>query len=441
MLASAYLGLIVFIIFVEFNRKKILKPDFLTLFHIVFVLLYPLPGFFLEADIGNSRFELSMPEKIYTSNTQTLIAVYIGYFSVLFGFFSKSAQRLGRKIIIKSKDERRIILYASILLIISIISIQVYGMQFGGVINALTNATLIRSSLLDSGPLLFFKHFMNYCFMSSYLFIFPLIFNKSKKDRKKNIFGFLLSFISAFISTSMTAGRAQFIYYLMVFCFIYALKTKRFLSLPFVIIATFSLVFILFGKQLFWSLSQIPEGLDEVINVFVASNEDNSDSGSSFLKILANFAYPIHSLDAAFTHNYDLRLFVDWVYGVISFLPQKIINIEKPETISYYNTAFILGNNDAEVPSAFLAFGIYSFSWPGLILVACVYGWIGRYIEVILIQHMKKIDWIAFLYPLVAIIWIDFQPAGDPRIFLTSNFALLTSIFALLFVVNKTSTV
>jgi hypothetical protein len=209
MLASAYLGLIIFIFFVEFNRRKILKPDFLTLFHIIYILLYPLPGFFLEADIGNSRYELSISDKIYISNVKTLVAVYIGYFFVLFGFFSGSAERLAKKVIIKSKGDKPII--------ISVLSIQIYGMQFGGVINALTNATLIRSSLLDSGPLLFFKHFMNYCFMSSYLFSYPLFFNKNYKDKLKNIWGLCLSFLSAFIATSITAGRAQFIYYLLVF--------------------------------------------------------------------------------------------------------------------------------------------------------------------------------------------------------------------------------
>ncbi|AFZ00161.1 O-antigen polymerase [Calothrix sp. PCC 6303] len=439
MLASAYLGLIFFIFFVEFNRKKILKPDFLTLFHIIFVLLYPLPGFFLEADIGNSRYELSISDKIYSSNIKTLIAVYIGYFFVLFGFFSKSAQRLGKKVIIKSNGDKTIILYAFTLLIISMLSIHIYGMQFGGVINALTNATLIRSSLLDSGPLLFFKHLMNYCFMSSYLFSYSLLFNKNTKYKLKNILGLCLSFLSAFIATSISAGRAQFIYYLLVFCFAYTLKTKRLFSLPFLSIAGFSLLFILFGKQLFWSLSAISEGLDGVVNTFSESRED--DSGSGFLKILSNFAYPIHSLDASFTSNYDMRLFVDWFYGFISFIPQKILNFEKPNTVSYYNTEFIVGTNDFEIPSAFLAFGIYSFSWLGLVLVTYIYGWIGRYIEIVLVNHLNKIDWMIFLYPLVAIIWIDFQPAGDPRIFLTSNFALLTSIFALLFIINKTSTV
>lgn len=439
MLANAYLGLIIFILFLEFQRKKILKPDFLTLFHIVFVLLYPLPAFFLEANIQHSTDELSMPGREYVSSIQTVIAIYLGYFSVLFGFFSRSAEKFGIKVNIESTNEKIVNYYAFVLLIISIISIHIYGMQFGGVINALTNATLIRSNLLDSGPLVLFKHFMPLCFMSSYLFSYPLMLGS--KDCKKiySFIGLSLSFAASFVSTSMTAGRAQFIYYLLVFCFVHTLKTKKLLSFPLLLISGFSLIFILFGKQLFWSLSGLTDGLEGVLITFSESTYNDPSTNSNFYKILANFAYPVHSLNAAFSSNYDVRLFADWLYGIISFLPERIINVEVPNTVSYYNTEFIAGTNDFEIPVAFLAFGIYSMSWPGLIIVGCLYGWIGRYLEIIIVKHLFKINWMAFLYPLIAIIWIDFQPSGDPRVFLTSNFSLLLSICILLFVINKTS--
>jgi hypothetical protein len=441
MLSHAYFGLILFIIFIEFHRKRKLNPDFLTLFHIVFLLLYPIPGLFLDADIGNSRVELNMTTWDYKGSVKTLVAVFIGYFSVILGFYSKSAENNGRSVIIKSRSNNSVVTYALILLVISFLSIYLYSLQFGGVLNALTNATYIRSNLIDSGPYVFFKHFMFYSLMSSYLLIESVFF--TPKHRYKVILTtvFILSFIMTFIATSITAGRALFIYYLVVFCLIYALKTKQFLSLPLIIIMCFSGAFILFGKQFFWSLSGLNDGLEGVVRTFNESSANNESSSSSIYKILANFAYPIHSLDAAFTNNYEMRLFIDLIYGIVSFLPERILNIAVPDTISYFNTNYIAGTTDYEIPVAFLAFGIYSLSWPGLVVVAFLYGWVGRYLETVLYQHIYKINWVILIYPLTAIIWIDFQPAGDPRVFLMNNFWAYTSIFGLLFVVSKTSTV
>ena len=51
MLSIAYLGLTIFIVFFELTRKKDTKFDFLSLFHLFFILLYSLPGYFVT-DLG-----------------------------------------------------------------------------------------------------------------------------------------------------------------------------------------------------------------------------------------------------------------------------------------------------------------------------------------------------------------------------------------------------
>jgi hypothetical protein len=91
MVALTYLGLLGFMLFIEIIRKKTGNLDFLSLAHFMFSLSYVIPGFLLEANFGNSSSDMTLNGLNYTSNIQTIFAVFIGYFLVLIGFYAKSA--------------------------------------------------------------------------------------------------------------------------------------------------------------------------------------------------------------------------------------------------------------------------------------------------------------------------------------------------------------
>ncbi|NJL51558.1 MAG: hypothetical protein HC930_03895 [Hydrococcus sp. SU_1_0] len=152
------------------------------------------------------------------------------------------------------------------------------------------------------------------------------------------------------------------------------------------------------------------------------------------------FSYGFTSLYAASKEYYPLRLLGDWLYGIGSFLPDRLLKVTVPDTVSTYNTQFLAGDTDYEIPAGFIASCIYSWSWVGVTVFSFAYGWLGRYLQTIIYRHLYKMFWFPFLYAAVAQAWCDFFASGDPRIFLQANFCVLISLFLLLVFCMKIST-
>ena len=444
MLDLAFLALILFIAIYEFFRSKQGKFDFLSLFNLVFILLYPLPAFVLAANLENARIKLGWSNRFYVDNWQTALAIFVGYFLVVIGFYSKSAINLGRNIRLLSRSDDRVLGCAVFLLLFSCFSIYMYGLQYGGVLIALEKAYLIRAgAVAESGSLVFFQNFMFFSFLGSYL-LGAFLFIKRRKKRKLILAtGFILSVILSWLAVALTAGRINFVKYLVGFYLVYVTKKEKFswgFTIPFVYVTA---LFILYGKTLFFSLTALPDGFAAVADRFVKySLKNNSGEVFSFIELIGNFAYPVFSLDTAFDTHYSMRLFLDWYYGLVTLIvPERLINIEIPNPVSYDNTIYTAQTDTFSIPPGFLAFGIYSLSWPGLVIVCFVYGWIGRYLQTILYKHIHDIFWMPFFYVLTAITWLDFQAAGDPALFLTANFWFLASSLLLLGMAVKFSLV
>ncbi|ARV62584.1 hypothetical protein BZZ01_31660 [Nostocales cyanobacterium HT-58-2] len=440
MLSLAYLGLMVFIAFLEITRHKAKKIDFLTLFNITYCLMYPLPAFFLDAAWGNSS-EIWFNDTFYISNLQTALAIFAGYFLVIIGFSSKSAEKLGKNIVIKNRSKKTVIIYAIFLLLFACLSIYLYSLQYGGFLVALSKTNLIRAGAEEhTGGLLFFKRFLYCSFFASYLLGSYVIFNKIKKRRSFLITIFLISLIVSLIAFLLSGARAPLINFILVFYLGYVLKTEKFSWVFVILVICVSAGFVFYGKIIFFSLTALPDGLSAVVNKFVETKNNQPDSGGfSFYGLIKNFVYPVYSLDTAFTQVYQPRFFWDWFYGFASLIPEKLTGIQIPETISYDNTYYIVKTNEYSIQPGFLAFGVYCMSWPGLIVTCITFGWIGRYLQSILTNHLNKIFYIPFLYIFTAQMWLDFQILGSPQDFFQANFWAFLSIKFLLFFVDKIS--
>lgn len=440
MLDSAYFILLFFIAFIEIVRKKSDKFDFLTLFNIYFSLLYVLPGFLLAFDFKNSVADIGLGISLYTNNIQTAFAIFGGYFLVFIGFYTKTAQSWGKSIVIKARNNDLIVLiYAILLLVFSCISIYMYGLQYGGFLNALANTTLIRAQVILGGQLVFFKHFTLFSLFASYLLGSFVFISKVQKKNILTVF-FLISVFAAFTAVSLIGGRGYLINYFLVFYLVYLLKSRNISWELLLIFVCFAGFFLFYGKSFFFSLSALPNGFDAVLDTFIYSIENGSSNEFSFYTFMGNFHYPVYSLDVALSKNYQLRWFVDLLYGFISLLPDRLLGTPAPESILYFNTRYIIGNNAFAIPTGFLAFGIYSMWWPGLIIVSFTYGWLGRYLQTILYKHVHDKFWMPFLYAAVAQMWMDLM-SSDPETFFQSYFALLIAVLLLLAIGSKVSVV
>lgn len=437
MLESAYLILLFIIAFIEIGRKKSDKFDFLTLFNIYFSVLYPLPAFLLAYDFDQAASSLAENISLYTNSIQTALAIFVGYFVVVIGFYSPSAIKFGKNIIIEARKNDRLILgYAFFLLLFSCLSIHIYGLQYGGFLNALANTTLIRVQAIEGGNLVFFSRLTLFSIFASYLFCSFTFIKRNKKGRIWLSIIFLFSVVVTVIALTMTGGRSPLINYVIGFCLVYFLKNQKISWLTLSVIGCFLVLFLFYGKALFFSLTAVPNGLGAVIERFSDSLNESASGEFSFYNFMHNFQYPVFSLDVAFTQRYQLRWFIDFIYGLASLIPDRLLGTAPAESIIYYNSRYIIGNNDFSIPTGFLALGIYSLWWPGLIIICFTYGWIGRCLQTALNKHIHDIFWLPFIYVVIAQIWMDFV-ASDPETFFQLYFSSLTAMILLMLLGSK----
>jgi oligosaccharide repeat unit polymerase len=432
MLEIIYLCLLVLILLIEFKRKKKTPIDFLTLFNIGYILWYPFPAFLtaLNREYLSGHWIINL--NYYTNNVQTALAIFLGYFLVVAGFYSSSAQKLGKKLIIKSRSSTSVFRYALLLLLFVYISILIFSAPLGGVSNAISRGLEIRSGRVNTGSFGFFQRFFSGASFASYLLAAFVFTKNSRKGKIFKIVVFFISVIITLLSFMLRAGRTNVIFYCLGFYQIYTIKSKKISLLTTSLCLILASLFLFFGKNLFFSLSALPQGIDAVVDTYNRSVEGGSaNEGLNLFSLMDSFNYTVFSLDMALHQDYELRLFTDLYYGFISLLPSRLLGIEEVHTILYYNSVFLTGGSEVNIPTGFLAFGIYSMSWSGLIIVCLVYGWVGGYLQCLLEKHLKDVFWMPFFYPLVAQIWVLAQSA-DPETFFQSNFILLISSLIML---------
>ena len=435
MIESIYLILLFFIAWFEIGRNKPYKIDFLTLFHIYYALLYPLPGLVLAIDYQNAVSPLGLRVASYSNNIQTSVAVVIGYFVILFGFYSKLAINFGKNIIINARKNDSIFIdYVIFLLVIGALSIYIYGLQYGGVLIAIAQNSMIRARAVEGGNLVFFSRLTMYSVFSSYLLCSFVFIKKHKKISIWGIALFLLSLLTAIVAVLLTGSRAAFVFYFLTYYYVYLIRCKRIPWLSSITLLCCACLFLFYGKSLFYSLSAITQGVDAALDLASNALEDNQEF--TFYNFVHNFQHPIFSLDVALSNKHDLRWFSDFIYAVINLLPNRLTGTDEIRTILSYNSEYIIGRNDFAIPLGLLAFGIYSLWWPGLVIICFVYGWIGRCLQNILAKHMNEIFWMPFFYIIVAQMWISFM-SSDPETFTQTDISYFTGSILLVLIACK----
>ena len=449
MLAIIYFGLICFILIFELIRPKVNSFDFLTFFNIVFCISYPLPGLLLIlGNINNLSSSILLGTTIDLNNAQVPIAIFLTYFIGVIGFYSQSAQRVAGKIVIQNRERNNdnvILIYIIILLLISCISIQIYSSQYGGLLSALSNAALIRAEVIEAGSLSFFKRFVFLCLFAAYLSAALLFIKKINHKNKRLYIIFLFSIITFLVSFLLIATRAVLLRTIITFYLVYVLCRGK-VSLKFMIIFIISSsLFIFYGKEIFGSLTALPDGFDAVIDKFQYFLDTKEKTDFSLNELNSEFAFPFTSIYAALNTAYEIRWLSDWLYGFASFLPDKLLHdlmhIEVPPTVSHYNTYYLVKSNEYEIPSGFISSCFYSLSWPGVIIFSFSYGWLGRWIQSILINHIEQIYWMPFIYVAGGLVWADFLPYADPKILLHTHFWFFISTLILFALAAKVSIV
>jgi hypothetical protein len=192
-----------------------------------------------------------------------------------------------------------------------------------------------------------------------------------------------------------------------------------------VIAATaFILVLLLFGKQL------VESGLSgSALSARVENVGRNATSGIRLIAI--EFAFPVATLANATREvpgEVEFRWFYDLPLAVAYLVPQRLLGVEHPPTVSMVNTARF-GATGA-VPVDLLSFGYFSAGVPGVVLLMLVVGTVLVFFERILPPSPDPTDCI------LRAAWILFAAVrvmyGDPQLVWSGGLHLI--LMALVFV-------
>lgn len=435
MVSAIYLLTAFVILFLELTRRKSSVIDFLSLFNLGYIMWYVLPGFLIALDPNQALSGDWLNVIRYVGKAQSAIAVLVAYIFIFWGFHAKSAIKVAGRVNMESKNSKAIFFIIVGLLSFCLFCLHVYASAQGGIVTAISQAIAVRSNTGDggAGEATLMLRFIGGNAFASYILAAYVFTDVRKQDKYLQVFLFIASVVGSICSFLVRAGRLDVIFYLLGFYQIVVQKTRK-IPLGFSLAFTFfAALFLFYGKEFFGALGSIPDGWDAVQNSFTErlAEGDKNSTGFNLYSFMANFYYPIVSLDVAFGEDYEMRWFKDLFDGFVSVLPDRLLGGEPPKTILYYNSVYISGAFDYAIPTGLLAFAVYSLWWPGLILTCWIYGWIGGYLQMFFNRHREKIFWMPFFYSIVSQNWVISQ-STDPETFFQSNFIFLVSNFALL---------
>jgi hypothetical protein len=412
--------LILFVFTFEFVRPKDKVVDFLSLFNLFFVLYIAIPSIFINIDYSlyvNSGWLPNItlkPSDI--GRIQSGLAIITGYTVVVASYYWKFSVSIGRLIRIHSGEIRWLI---GLCILVGGVSVIVYVRQYGGMIEALANASLIRSGVIEPTSFSFFKKFLPAIPIASQLLFAKLCF-----DGKHSFTGWLMLIPLVLGSMGvffLTASRGAIILYFISFYLAFLIYENRLTYKYIPIMLALGLSVIFFGDWFFSSLSLLLEGQK--------AGAMRSENESLLVGLVHEFQFPYISIEVALKESlnkeYRFRWFYDVLYGLSSLMPEKLTGFESPDTIAYVNTDKLINTYESQIPPGLLAFSIYSAWWPGLLLGCATYGFIGRVLHQALSQNVTSAYWAPMLYSLLALSWSHFTIRGEPRVFFQDYFFTL----------------
>ncbi len=402
------------------------KVDFLLFFNVFFLLAYVLAP--LHVWLGGSSYLPSAYLCAYEryeigSSGFSALVIVVGYFAVVMGYHLGLARSAGRKIrLISTWTPSRALHVAGALLCVSFVAIGIYALQYGGLGQAMRLAIEIRRSAgVESGPFVFVKHFMAFSHVSLFL-VFTSVLTEGLRPRLvlKVLLG-VLSCLGVALTAALEASRGNVLILGLVLYLTLAIHKRR-LYVPLVLMGgAFAVVFILGGKSFYHGLvyGNPVEAFSRVLQTL--------GSVDVYRALWREFMHPFVSLEAALSTTGNVtspRLFLDWVYALFYFIPERLFPMQMPDTVAHINTLMVIGIKESIILPGLLGFLWYSGLLPGVVLGGVVFGSIGRWLDAILGKNSQDPLCLG-LYLMVAVRWGKFTMTGEPEVALFSDFVWL----------------
>ena len=354
-----------------------------------------------------------------------LINIYIGWLLVK----NKKLVIFKRKTVVKideikcnNYNLKKLKSFSWILLVLSFVTYYVYSIPYGGFNGLLSYSTAIRAGVSDiPNKFSFFKTFSQFSLISAYIF-YALTIDKNidKKIKKGSMFGAIISGIFSLYVVISWEGRAAILNFILVYI-VGAIYYK-------------SDLFLNVFKRFIKYFPLIPFVFIALDRFFKSSGETNI-----FTLIISTISYPFIAFIVNF-HNISYRLFQDFIYAPLYFLPSRIWrNYLGIKTSNMQTTYLVSGGFKGEsiggkmitgaTPNDFLTFSFVQADIIGVIIVGIIFGAMLRFIHNGIISMKNDgLKWVLYSYCIIHFS-IGVIHGADISMFITSNFAFFASVF------------
>ncbi len=317
------------------------------------------------------------------------IFLYLGY---NLGDSKHQSKYLVLQIHNKHYGNSNIILYASVLLLISIISLLIYSSGYGGILQTMLLGGQIRGSFIQSSnSYAFFKHLIPLSIISSLLIYTNLFIFYKKSYLFIKYCLFILSFIVSIVYIAANDGRLLAGIYILLFIIInikykyeklhVSIKKIAFTSL-FVSILIFTLII----------------GSEYILNSFRGYEGSTTDQ-SVFDVILSEFNFVYVGLYTAIINilEYDsaFLLLNDITNGLFAWFPTSIKPIIMDDVWDI-NTALINDGGYGQSPVNIVGQSFYDLGFIGICIIPFIYAFILGRLNVFFKNDLSTIGLVFF---------------------------------------------
>ena len=344
------------------RRKRFLFFDFLTIANVFFILSYSItPLFYLvfsEKNILPDIFNIDYIAALSFASYQFLL---LGWF--IAGGFKFQTKRSLPTCVLEFKWFKLAVIFLLITAFLMIITV----IGKGGVANSLGGA-LSRYSLedVDSGGFAFLSRLTNIAPFLTAIFFYFLIQENMSLSKKLVKFLFYISLSLSLFQIFSGASRGGMLRLFVLLGFVYILVKDRIKLLPMITIFVFGFLFIMYGKQVFYGVSNSALNNAKFSESFLYLNDVRSNAQSTDSDIVfREFAHPYKSIDTAVRYDtsYSYTYFKDFIWSIFRVLPNRFTSVfvDRPEPINILNTTLMLGVPGAGgIPPGLIASFYYS---------------------------------------------------------------------------------
>lgn len=429
-----------YIVFSETFRRRVVFFDAMFFASAFFFWLYCLIPILLIINPewrSETRYLGSIDLDLDTGHIA--IICLIAYLMLKLGWAVGSQIRVNQFLTSISKRDQLVIILLGF--VIGLVSLFLYFKSYGGFFNALVLGSAVRYGRidLDFGQTGVFKHFIG--IFAIIALVFWAKYLQGIKLSHFERFIFIASVAFTLFSLLVASGRASLLIFIFSF-FIISTYYFTFRRYPLshilrkrifyfgVISAPLGLIFISFGKQLFWALPAlfIENDLDLFISEFKHLNELRIGSEINLLRdvVFKEGSHALVSIQASLDSNIGFLFFRDFFLMPIHLIPNALIgtDIFAPKTVTVINTLYVHDQEIASYLPGLIAMLIYNSGVFGVPFGMFIYGLIGSFMQkkfsLTPISGFRNVMLFYFSF-----IYGGFLMNGDIKILIYGNFSLI----------------